>query len=134
MTGGRSLAAGGVLALLCTLAADARQATPTAAPAAEAAPAPSAASISKGQALFKRYCQGCHGETGMGDGPAAKFLTGKLPDLTDKTTTAKQTDAEMHDVIAKGKQGEIGTMPAFDRRLKEPEILDLINFVRSLGH
>lgn len=128
MTGGRYLAVAGALALFCIPAADAGQTEP----AAEAAP--SAASISNGQALFKRYCQGCHGETGMGDGPAAKFLKGKLPDLTDKTTIAKRTDADMHDLIAKGKKGEIGTMPAFYPRLKDPEIRDLINFVRSLGH
>ena len=132
MTGGKSLAAGGVLALFWILAADARQTEPAPAPAAKAPP--SAASISNGQALFKRYCQGCHGETGRGDGPAAKFLKGKLPDLGDKTTIARRTDADVHDLIAKGKKGESGAMPAFDGRLKDPEIQDLIAFARSLGN
>lgn len=128
MTGGKYLAGAGILALLCVTALDAGQTEP----AAEAAP--SAASISNGQALFKRYCQGCHGEAGLGDGPAAKFLKGKLPDLTDKTTIAERTDAEMHDLIAEGKKGEIDMMPAFNARLKDPEIRDLVNFIRSLGH
>lgn len=132
MTGGKYLAGAGILALLCVTALDADQTEPAATPAAEAAP--SVASISNGQALFKRYCQGCHGETGLGDGPAAKFLKGKLPDLTDKTTIAEQTDAEMHDLIAEGKKGEIDTMPAFNARLKDPEIRDLVNFIRTLGH
>lgn len=131
MSGGRYLGVAGVLALSCTIAADARQTEPVTSPATKAPP--SAASISNGQTLFKRYCQGCHGETGKGDGPAAKFLTGKLPDLTDKTTIADRTDTDMHDLIAKGKTGESGTMPAFSSRLKDPEIRDVINFVRSLG-
>jgi mono/diheme cytochrome c family protein len=132
MTGGRYFAVAGVLALFTTAAAYASQATPAAAPAAEVSP--NAASISTGQALFKRHCQGCHGETGAGDGLAAKFLNGKLPDLTDKTTMALRTDADLHELIAKGKKGEIGTMPAFNARLTDPEIGDLINFVRTLGH
>ena len=130
MTGGKFLAAGSVLVLFCTLAADARQAGPATAPVAKAAPS---ASISNGQMLFKRNCQGCHGETGKGDGPAAKFLKGKLPDLSVKTTLAERTDGDVHDVIAKGKTGESGTMPPFGGRLKDPEIQDLINFSRSLG-
>ena len=55
--------------------------TKPAAPAAKAAaPAPAAKatpeSIANGETLFKRQCQTCHGATGMGDGPAAKMLSG----------------------------------------------------------
>jgi len=128
MTRGAGLTAGSLLVCVGIVGADARQTE------LATRPAPSAASISNGQGLFKRYCQGCHGETGKGDGPAAKFLKGKLPDLSDKTTLAGRTDADVHDVIAKGKKGEGGTMPPFDRRLKDPEIQDLIDFTRSLGN
>jgi mono/diheme cytochrome c family protein len=132
MTRGMGLAAGSLLVCFGIVGADARQTELAPRPAAGAAP--SAASISNGQGLFKRYCQGCHGETGKGDGPAAKFLKGKLPDLSDKTTLAGRTDADVHDVIANGKKGESGTMPPFDGRLKDPEIQDLIDFARSLGN
>jgi mono/diheme cytochrome c family protein len=35
-----------------------------------------------GAALFKTYCASCHGTTGRGDGPVAKRLARKPPDLT----------------------------------------------------
>ena len=37
----------------------------------------------------------CHGATGLGDGPAAKTLKGKLPSLADKAAMSKVTDAHM---------------------------------------
>ena len=131
MTARRFLAVAAVFSLCAMPAVHARQTD--AAPAPGAKPAPSAASVANGQLLFKRYCQGCHGETGKGDGTAAKFLSGKLPDLGDKATIDSRTDAELHDLIAQGKKGDSGTMPPFSARVKDAEIQDLINFVRSLG-
>ena len=36
----------------------------------------------KGADLYLRYCGSCHGVGGKGDGPVAKHLTIKPPDLT----------------------------------------------------
>ena len=74
----------------------------------------------------------CHGATGVGDGPAAKTLKGKLPNLTDKTFMAKVTDDDIHELIEDGKKSEIGNMPSFKSKLKPEEIQDAINFVRTL--
>jgi mono/diheme cytochrome c family protein len=36
----------------------------------------------RGQDLYRIYCRNCHGESGQGDGPMAKVLTVRPPDLT----------------------------------------------------
>jgi high-affinity iron transporter len=121
----------GALSLVCVTAAFAGQAKPTsgATPAAAATPE----SITNGAALYKRQCVMCHGATGVGDGPAAKTLKGKLPSLADKATMSKLTDAQIHEAITAGKKTDIGNMPALGKRLKPEEITDIVNFVRTLA-
>jgi mono/diheme cytochrome c family protein len=75
----------------------------------------------------------CHGATGLGDGPAAKNLKGKLPSLSDKAWLSKHSDAEIHEAITNGKKTEIGNMPALGKRLKPEEITDIVNYVRTLA-
>ena len=78
-------------ALFCLTAVHAGQAKPAAGqkPAAAAAAAASPESITNGAALYKRQCVMCHGVAGLGDGPAAKNLKGKLPSLADKAVMSK---------------------------------------------
>jgi mono/diheme cytochrome c family protein len=38
--------------------------------------------VADGAKIYRDYCAGCHGKTGMGDGPAASVLNTKPPDLT----------------------------------------------------
>jgi high-affinity iron transporter len=122
----------GVLALFSMTALQAGQAKPAAGQPAAAAAAASPESITNGAALYKRQCVMCHGATGLGDGPAAKNLKGKLPSLADKTVMSKLTDAQIHETITAGKKTEIGNMPALGKRLKPEEITDIVNFVRTL--
>ena len=75
----------------------------------------------------------CHGAAGLGDGPAAKTLKGKLPSLADKAVMSKLTDTQIHETITTGKKTEIGNMPALGKRLKPEEITDIVNFVRTLA-
>jgi cbb3-type cytochrome c oxidase subunit III len=98
-----------------------------------AAAIPTPESVANGAALFKRHCVMCHGATGVGDGPAAKTLKGKLPSLADKTVMSKLTDAQIHETITTGKKTEVGNMPALGKRLKPEEITDIVNYVRTLA-
>ena len=120
--------------VFCVTAVYAAQSKPamTAKPAAAAAKA-SPESIANGETIYKRQCQMCHGATGMGDGPAAKTLKGKLPNLADKATMAKVKDEDIHEQIENGKKSEIGNMPAFKSKLKPEEIQDVINYVHTLA-
>lgn len=122
----------GALSLFCVTAVYAGQAKPAAGQKLAAATA-SPESITNGAALYKRQCVMCHGAAGVGDGPAAKNLKGKLPNLADKATMSKLTDVLIHEVITNGKKTEIGNMPALGKRLKPEEITDIVNYVRTLA-
>jgi cytochrome c6 len=77
-------------------------------------------------ATFKAKCAGCHGADGSASTPAAKTLGVRdfhSPDVQ------KQTDAELTDIISKGKN----KMPKYGDKLKDPEIKDLVGYVRTLG-
>jgi mono/diheme cytochrome c family protein len=111
--------------LFCMSAVYASQAKPAAKPAAAAAKAAAKASpesIANGETIYKRQCQMCHGPSGMGDGPAAKMLKGKLPNMSDKAVMGKIKD-----------ETEVGNMPAFKAKLKPEEIDDVINYVHTLA-
>ncbi len=125
---GTFLSVTGALSIGLMTAIHASQAKPPA-PAAKASPE----SIANGETLYKRQCQVCHGATGMGNGPAAKQLKGKLPNLADKATLAKVTDAQITELLTEGKKSEIGNMPSFKTKLKPEEMQDVINFVHTLA-
>jgi cytochrome c6 len=78
------------------------------------------------EGTFKVKCAGCHGADGGANTPAAKALgvhDFQSPDVQ------KQTDAELADIIAKGKN----KMPKYGEKLKDSEIKDLVGYVRTLG-
>ena len=111
--------------------AQAKPAAPAAKTAATVKATPE--SIANGETIYKRQCQTCHGATGVGDGPASKFLKGKLPNFTDKAVMAKIKDEEIHEALENGLKTEVGNMPAFKTKLKPEEMQDVINFVHSLA-
>ena len=100
---------------------------------AQKPPVADQASIIQGQALYKRHCLLCHGEKGMGDGPATKTMKEKPPNITDKAVMAKLTDDEIFALITKGKKVEMTAMPPFERKLTEAERWQVISFVRTLS-
>jgi mono/diheme cytochrome c family protein len=120
-----------LFSLTAAYAGQTKQAAGTQKPAAAAAKA-TPESIANGEMLYKRACQMCHGPAGLGDGPAAKTLKGKLPSLTDKGRMSKHTDAELHALITAGQKTEIGNMPPMGKKYKPEEITDMVNYVRTL--
>jgi mono/diheme cytochrome c family protein len=123
----------GILSLFFVTAVYAGQIKPAAGQKPATAATASPESITNGAALYKRQCVMCHGATGLGDGPAAKNLKGKLPSLADKAVMSKLTDAQIHETITNGKKTEIGNMPALGKRLKPEEITDIVNYARTLA-
>lgn len=76
-------------------------------------------------ATFTAKCQMCHGATGLADTPAGKAMgtkSFKLPEVV------KESDADLSGIIKKGK----GKMPAFTGKLKDPQIAELVVYIRTL--
>jgi mono/diheme cytochrome c family protein len=80
----------------------------------------------KGRVLFVKYCTGCHGTGGQGDG--YRLLGPSPADLT-RPSTAARSDAELLKTIHEGKPN----MPAWRFRFSDEEGRDVLAYVRTLG-
>jgi cytochrome c6 len=78
-----------------------------------------------GATLFQSNCQMCHGADGKGSTPTGQAL--KVVNL-HSPEVVKMSDAELANVISKGKQA----MPAFGSRLTPPQIENLVSYIRTL--
>src|SRR5262245_30927951 len=90
---------------------------------------PADENIAKGEAIYKKNYETCHGTTGLGDGPAAKRLNPKPANFQDKEKMAALTDEHLFKHITKGD----GPMPAFKRKLKENERWMVLYYVRKFA-
>ena len=88
-----------------------------------------AASIARGQELYRTHCASCHGVGGRGDGPAAAGLLPRPADLTAPHTN-DHTAGDMFWWLTHGMKK---VMPGFGGTLSEDERWDLINFLRALS-
>jgi cbb3-type cytochrome c oxidase subunit III len=78
-------------------------------------------------ALFGSQCATCHGKDGKAKTFKAKFNHAR--NLTDSTWQAEVTDERLYNSIHNGK----GKMPAFGKKLSDPQINALIAYVRTLN-
>jgi mono/diheme cytochrome c family protein len=74
------------------------------------------ADAAQGRHLFLMNCAHCHGDDARGD---------EGPDLHD----LHRSDARIHEVIIAGIKGE---MPSFAKKLGDPDVRQLITYLRTL--
>ena len=79
-----------------------------------------AADPSKGAKFYSQYCSDCHGNRGVPNMPG-------VPDFS-RNQRLMQSDLTLVKSISIGK----GMMPAFQGRLSENDILDVIAYLRTL--
>ena len=85
----------------------------------------SAASLLNGRKYFQVNCSPCHGDAGMGDGPATKF---GMPGINLTTDVTKgRSDGYIFGMIRNGR----GLMPTYNR-IEEPDRWDVVNYLRAL--
>ena len=92
--------------------------------------ASSAESIAAGKAVFNKNCKFCHGADAKGDGPMAPEGTHPA-NLTDEKWDRGSTDGEIFLVIRDG-AGPKFQMKGFKSKLAEPDIWNVVNYLRSL--
>lgn len=85
----------------------------------------SEASLKNGRKYFQVNCQPCHGDKGMGDGPATQFGMPGINLMTD--VTKNRTDGYIFGMIRNGR----GLMPPYNR-IEEPDRWDVVNYLRGL--
>lgn len=84
------------------------------------------ASITKGEAQYKRFCASCHGKTGLGDGVKARALKTFPGDFSGEQYQG-QTDGEH---FYKTKFGR-GQMPAYENKIPDTDIWHMVNYMRT---
>jgi mono/diheme cytochrome c family protein len=87
-------------------------------------------SIAPGKQIYTRYCATCHGTNGQGG--SGSDISPPAPNLTDDEWKRGSTDGEIFDVIKNGVQPELSMEPWGDR-IKDEDIWNVVNFVRSLA-
>jgi len=87
-------------------------------------------SIAAGRQVYTRYCRSCHGVNA--EGGSGSDISPPAPDLTDSEWKRGSTDGEIFDVIKNGVPPELNMEPWGDR-IKDPDIWNVVNFIRSLA-
>jgi mono/diheme cytochrome c family protein len=84
--------------------------------------------------IYIRWCSGCHGPTGAGDGPNARNLPVTPAAHRDAVAMGKRPDDSLFDAIAGGGaiMGKSPRMPAFAGTLTPAEIRSLVAYIRTL--
>lgn len=86
---------------------------------------PGANSQSAAEKVYKAKCATCHGADGAGTTAAGKAT--KARDFCSDEVK-KETDEEWTAIIVKGKS----KMPAYDKKLTDAEVKDVVAFIRGL--
>ena len=88
-----------------------------------------------GKAKYDANCVGCHGNTGKGDGPAAAALNPKPQDYNDGKIMNALSDKYLFDIIKEGGGSlkKSAMMPAFNKKLTDQDIWDMVAYIRSLA-
>jgi mono/diheme cytochrome c family protein len=91
-----------------------------------------------GKTVYVKWCAGCHGETGAGDGPAARYMLPPPRNFTGavykiRTTASGQlpTDADLLRAIDEGLPGS--AMPAWKGRLSDAERRDVMAYLKTFS-
>ena len=82
-------------------------------------------SIANGHRYYQQNCAVCHGDGGMGNGPATKYGVPGINLMTDMTKA--RTDGYIYGMLRNGR----GSMPSYNR-IEEPDRWDVVNYVRGL--
>jgi cytochrome c oxidase cbb3-type subunit 2 len=98
----------------------------------------SAQDTTAGRAVYVKWCAGCHGETGAGDGSAAAHMLPRPRDFTGalfkiRTTASGQlpTDADFMQAIDLGLPGT--AMPGWKSRLSDRERRDVMAYIKTFS-
>jgi mono/diheme cytochrome c family protein len=79
-------------------------------------------------AIYKKKCAACHGKEGQ---PSKMFVKQGVRSFKDAEWQKTATDAQVEEIIRKGKKGTM--MASFEKQLSDEEITALVAYIRTLG-
>ncbi len=82
-------------------------------------------SLNNGHRYFQQNCAVCHGDAGVGNGPATKYGVPGISIVYDGTKA--RADGYIYGMLRNGR----GSMPSYNR-IEEPDRWDVVNYVRGL--
>lgn len=98
----------------------------------------SAQAAPPGKPIYDKWCAGCHGDTGAGDGYAAAYMLPRPRDFTRavfqiRTTASGElpTDDDLRRVVEEGMPNT--AMPEWKSRLSDQERADVIGYIKSFS-
>jgi mono/diheme cytochrome c family protein len=98
---------------------------------AETGKAPNPRAVERGLVLFESNCQQCHQAEGVGENvPPALRHPDFIPaiPLNENSHAWHHGDEQLVQIIRRGNK----RMPPFDKVLSEPQLLDLVAYMKSL--
>jgi cbb3-type cytochrome c oxidase subunit III len=100
---------------------------------------PAALHAQNGKAVYDKWCSGCHGDTGAGDGFGSKAMLPRPRDFTKgvykiRTTASGEipTDDDLRHIIEVGMPGT--AMPEWKSRLSDAEIGAVVQYIKSFSN
>jgi mono/diheme cytochrome c family protein len=90
---------------------------------------PEAGSIGEGKRLFESQCALCHGKGGDGKGDLVEAMNLKVRNYRDPQSLKALSDGALFHILKKG----CGQMLGEEGRLKDNQMWDMINYIRSLA-
>jgi DMSO reductase family type II enzyme heme b subunit len=91
-----------------------------------------------GKAVYEKWCAGCHGDAGAGDGFASKAMLPHPRDFTKgvykiRTTASGEipTDADLRHIVEVGMPGT--AMPEWKTRLSDAEIGAVVQYIKTFS-
>ena len=98
----------------------------------------SAQDTTAGKAVYVKWCAGCHGDAGAGDGPAARYMLPRPRDFTGAVYKIRSTasgqlpmDADLLRAVDQGLPGT--AMPAWAKRLSDRERRDVVAYIKTFS-
>jgi high-affinity iron transporter len=86
--------------------------------------------IARGKALYTQNCASCHGDSGLGDGPAAKVSPIPVPPIGSAADAADLTPTLAYNVVTVGVSGT--PMPEFGGKLSPQDRWNIIKYIYEL--
>ena len=85
------------------------------------------------QEIYDQMCAGCHGYSGDGGEGHRGGFSPHVGTLADKEYMAQVPDEYLVLIIKKGGafMGKIVTMPAWEKRLSDEQIRDIVAYIRT---